>query len=216
MIDFLKSSYSVQIKQRRRAGVWLLMILLLSGCAASVTVPVEAPQPLVDRLPLTAKLVLSDEFKDFAYEEDEEKRSVKRLSMGAAQTAVFENVFGGVFQLTNSESADLTITPEVLSLQYSAPRETQLNLYEVFLRYRVQIEDAKKRKVADWVLKGYGKTPTAQFTSAERAFELATLTALRDVGAQIAIGLPLQKSIKQLVADKSPAASEVGSSTESD
>ena len=89
----------------------------------------------------------------------------------------------------------MRITPFLLDFQYTAPRETKLNLYEIWLQYRLKIEDANSNEVADWVVKGYGKTPTALLTTPASAFDSATNVALRDVGAQIAIGFRNQPQI---------------------
>ena len=177
------------------------LLVWLSACATNVTVTAEIPKPLTERLPLKARLNLTEKFKNYEYLEDDKKRSITSLAFGDAQVKMFRQVFAGAFSLTQSENEvpDLVVTPKVLSVQYSAPRETQLNIYEVFLKYRISITRADGEKIADWVITGYGKTPTAQFKGAETAFDSATNVALRDVGAQITIGIPLQKSIQDII-----------------
>lgn len=91
------------------------------------------------------------------------------------------------------------IEPEILDFQYTSPSETKLNLYEVWLRYRVKITDSQNKTLADWVVKGYGKTPSATLKSTSSAFNAATNIALRDVGAQLAIGFPNQSSVQNLL-----------------
>ena len=191
-----------------RSLKWALLLLalgLLSACATNVTVTSQVPRPLVERLPLDARLHLTDEFVNYVYLEDDKKRTITSLEFGAAQVNMFRKVLGGMFNVTEDPSApvDLIVTPKVLSVQYSAPRETQLNIYEVFLKYRINITNGAGDEIADWVITGYGKTPTAQFKGAEVAFDAATNVALRDVGAQITIGIPLQKSIRKLVSKAS-------------
>lgn len=182
-------------------------ISFLSACATSVTVEGDIPKPLVEKIPLRAKLNLTEEFKTYSYLESDKERALKELDFGNAQTQLFQRVFSNVFILSNDDSpTDLVITPTVLSVQYSAPRETQLNLFEVFLKYRITIEDAQAQKLADWVITGYGKTPTASFKGDETAFNSATNVALRDVGAQLIIGIPLQQSIKDMLQERNQAA----------
>ena len=72
-------------------------------------------------------------------------------------------------------------------------------MYEVWLRYRVKITDSQDKILADWVVKGYGKTPTATLKTTSSAFNAATNIALRDVGAQLAIGFPNQSSVQGLL-----------------
>ena len=187
----------------RARSLLILSVSLLSGCATVVTVEGNIPTPLIERLPLTAELVLTEDFVNYSYLESDKKRAIKQLDFSEAQIEMFRRVIGNVFALTTEGvDAQLKITPEVLSVQYSAPRETQLNIYEVFIKYRIKIETREAQKLADWVITGYGKTPTATFKSSEVAFNSATNVALRDVGAQLVIGIPLQKSIKAMLQPK--------------
>lgn len=189
----------------------VLGVILLSGCASNVIVDGDVPKPLMQRLPVTAKLNFSEEFSNYSYIEEDKDRAIKSLDFGAAQTGMFKQVFGSAFTLLNSsrqdqtQPVDVVITPKVLSVQYSAPRETALNIYEVSLKYRITLTGANDENLADWVIKGYGKTPTAFLKGADAAFNAATNVALRDVGAQISIGLPLQSRIQELVKSKARA-----------
>ena len=196
---------------------------LLSACATSVKVNGEIPAPLVEKIPLTVQLVYDDEFKRHVYEEEEKGRSLKSIAFGEAQVTLFDSIFSHLFtlvdpieldlsedsvasknlhvisELNSVAGADLKVTPTLLDFQYSAPRETKLNLYEIWLKYRLKIEDSNNREIADWVVKGYGKTPTALLNSASKAFDSATNVALRDVGAQLAIGFSTQPEIKEFL-----------------
>lgn len=183
----------------------LLIILTLAGCGASkVSVKADIPKPLVSKLPLHGYLSFTEEFKNYQYDESEKGRSLSRLSFGPAQQEMFDRIFTHLIEVseTNSGSLDVVIEPEILDLQYTSPSETKLNLYEVWLRYRVKITDGKNNILADWVVKGYGKTPSATLKSNSVAFNAATNVALRDVGAQLAIGFPKQSAIQDLLAKK--------------
>lgn len=194
-----------QIMQNIKHSCLLVVLMLLSACASNVVVNGDIPKPLMQQLPLTAKLNFSEEFLNYTYVEQDKKRVIKSLDFGQAQAELFKVVFGSAFRLSegNTTGTDIEITPKILSIQYSAPSETALNIYEVFVKYRITISDANQQKLADWVIKGYGKTPTAFLKGADAAFNAATNVALRDVGAQISIGLPLQASIKALMLAKS-------------
>ena len=180
----------------------LLIVLSLTGCGASrVSVTADIPQPLVTKLPLTGYLSFTEEFKNYRYSENEKSRSLASLSFGPAQQVMFERVFVQLLDLSSTASAavDVIIEPEILDFQYTSPSETKLNLYEVWLRYRVKITDSQDKILADWVVKGYGKTPTATLKTTSSAFNAATNIALRDVGAQLAIGFPNQSSVQGLL-----------------
>lgn len=181
-------------------------VIFLAGCGGSkVSVKPDIPRPLVNKLPLTSYISYTEEFKNYQYNEVEKSRSLASLSFGAAQIELFNRIFSELVVMTpnaNDVNLDLIIEPEILDLQYTSPQETKLNLYEVWLRYRVKISDAQNNILADWVIKGYGKTPTSTLKSTGLAFNAATNIALRDVGAQIAIGFPNQPAIKALLDQK--------------
>ncbi len=191
------------------------LALGLSACASNVVVESDIPIPLMQKLPLSAKLQFSEEFLNYTHEETDKRRKLDTLNLGQAQADLFRTVFSSALTLLDDPNApsDLIITPQILGLQYSEPRESTLNVYEVFLRYRITIDSPEQGEIADWVIKGYGKTPTAILSNANSAFSAATNVALRDVGAQISIGLPLQSSIKQFVANRANAVSTQASQT---
>jgi hypothetical protein len=180
---------------------------LISGCASSIVVKPDIPNPLVKRLPLNTNLVYSDTFKNYLYVENEKKRgSMKSIDFTDAQAAMFEQVFGSLTNLVDSAdpSKNLSIEPEVLVFQYSAPSETNLKQYEIWIKYRLKLRDGNNARIADWTIKGYGKTPTSMLTSAPSAFNAATNIALRDVGAQLSIRFPQQTVVKTLLAGGAP------------
>jgi len=177
------------------------LLVLLSGCANTVVVKGNIPMPLVERVPLNGAVNYTEEFKNYVYNESEKNRALKSLDFTEAQIIMFDRVFGGLVNLVAADTPelDLTIEPEILELQYTAPSETKLNQYEVWIKYRLKLMDAKNQKIADWIIKGYGKTPTALLGSAASGFNSAANIALRDVGAQLSIGFPKQSKIKALV-----------------
>jgi len=146
-------------------------------------------------------LVYAEEFKNYVYKESEKKRALKSLDFTDAQIEMFDQVFGSLITLVPADAPqrDLFIEPEILEIQYSAPKETKINQYEIWIKYRIKLTDAAGDKIADWIIKGYGKTPTAMLSSAASAFNSATTVALRDVGAQLSIGFPNQSKIKALM-----------------
>ncbi len=184
-------------------------LALLTGCASSVVVKPDIPNPLVQKLPLNTSLVYSDSFKDYVYLETEKKRgSLKSIDFTEAQTTMFEQVFSSVTNLVSADDAsrNLTIEPEILDFQYSSPTETKLKQYEVWIKYRLKLRNVDGARIADWTVKGYGKTPTGLLTTASSAFNAATNVALRDVGAQLSIRFPRQRVVKTLLDGGAPPA----------
>ncbi len=191
-------------KRVSRTVMTTMLLALMSACASNVTVKSNIPVPLVERLPLKVHLAYTDEFRNHVYQENEKRRALKSLNLAQAQIDMFDQVFGNLTTMVSADdpSRDLTIEPEILEFQYSAPSETKLKQYEIWIKYRLKILDQKNESLADWVVKGYGKTPTAMLTSASKAFNSATNVALRDTGAQLAINFKGQRKIKALIDQK--------------
>lgn len=187
------------------------LLLAMIGCSKTFVVTGNIPQPLIAGTPVVAQMQYSEEFKTYAYLEKGDDRALKSVGFGAAQVTLFDKIFGSLFTLAKDgqPGAAIKIEPEILDFQYSVPRETKLNLYEVWLKYRLRITDDQNRKVADWVVKGYGKTPTSMMKSYLKAFNIACNIALRDVGAQLAIGFRKQPSIKEFLAKRADLETEI-------
>ena len=188
-----------------RLSITVVTLLLLGACANTVTVKGKVPVPLVQKIPLSADLIYSKEFRNYTYSEEDKARALKSLNFGNAQIDMFNDVFDAILSEPDESRQDhnLTIRPEIIDFQYTVPRETKSKLYEVWLKYRLRISNSSNQELADWVVKGYGKTPTATFTSTSSAFNSAANVALRDVGAQLSIGFARQPSIKALIDDNS-------------
>jgi len=202
----------MQIKITRiiaKSLVLIFVTLFLSACASSVVVKGDIPSPLVNKLPLTGSLVYTDEFRNYTYVESQKRRKgvVASFDFKEAQVSMFDRIFGALLNLVDNDAPakDLTIEPEILDFQYSTPAETSTTQYEVWLKYRLKILDGDNQNVGDWVVKGYGKTPTAMLQSTGSAFNAAANVALRDVGAQLAIRFPSQSSVQELVNAKADA-----------
>ena len=202
---------SQDIGRFARALSVLGLIAILSGCSNKVNVVVDMPSPLVESVPLNVHMIYTDEFKNQVYIEPEKKRRLQTLSLGQAQVVVFDTVFGSMANLVEADdpAKDISIQPEMVELQYTAPQETKLKQYDVFLRYRLKILNKDDTSLADWIIKGYGKTPTSLLKSASQAFNSAANVALRDVGAQLATRFTGQQKIKALVNSKRDATKSV-------
>lgn len=173
-----------------------LTLMLLSGCASNLTIDASVPKPLVEKLPLTAQVNYSEAFKNYLFAETDKRRSLETVKFGQAQYSVFQQVFSSVLTVKPvGEASQLLIEPEMLEFQYAVPAETKLSIYEVWLKYRIKISDNDGNIVADWLVKGYGKTPARTLVSPAIMFDEVCNIALRDVGAQLALGFGNQASI---------------------
>ncbi|WP_231745322.1 MULTISPECIES: hypothetical protein [Microbulbifer] len=190
--------------------------LLLGACSHTVQVDGEFPQPVGPQHPLTVGVYLSEGFREFTYHEDSEDRDEWNISTGRAQENLFETVLGSMFAETiplgqypaNLPSdVELVIVPEVRELQFTMPRETRVNIFEVWIKYDMHAYAPNGDSVASWVITAYGKTPTAFLKSREAALAQAINVALRDAGATLYTGFAKVPELQALLADKRRAIS---------
>lgn len=169
----------------------LLAVVVISGCSSSAQVQIDSPFPTVVSKPKAVKaaIVFSDDFK--AYVAAPNSRT--SIDLGSAQTELLSNAFKGLFRDVEFVSAAtdvtlenaLVITPSVQEVQVSTPSGTYLNVYEVWIKYNLDIQTASGDQVDSWFMPAYGKTPDSFMLSKSNAIEEAAVIALRDAGAKL-------------------------------
>lgn len=177
----------------RSATATLLLALVLVGCATHVEVTGNFPAPLTQALPLSAVVVFDNAFRTHRFE-SVEGREVS-IDVGQTQVDLFTAVINSMFRETNISdvmpshtSADLILVPKVEDVQISMPYQSKLNVFEVWIKYNLQVYDRNGEPVADWIMSAYGKTPTKFLKSDSEALNQAAIVALRDAGAHFVIG----------------------------
>ncbi len=167
--------------------------LFLVSCASTYSIDGEYPSPLVEPIPVYLELHLDSDFVNYVYEDDREESDVT-IELGSAQQVLFETITDAMFT-GNEPAPTLMMTPSIDEFQYAVPRQTSSQIYEVWIKYRVLIQEADGNPVADWIITGYGKTPTALLKRPGTAINAATNIALRDIGTQLSIGFKRQPDI---------------------
>lgn len=198
----------------------LLFALLLTACSTVVEVTGHIPQPLSQPLPFHGALVLEEKLRNSAYRTTSGHKV--EVSIGAAQAQMFTTIVPHLFstllvsadfEATLNTQAELILLPELREIQVATPNDTQLKIYEVWLRYLIHIYDNAGREIVRWPLAAYGKTQSQFMKSDEDALNQAAIVALRDAGARIALEFerePLvQRWIQQRLHSRSMTASAV-------
>jgi len=173
-----------------------LILLITAGCTSTLQVEGEFPRPVIHQLPLQVAVHYQDDFRRYRYVEKSEKRSKWEIDIGNAQVALFDTVLPAMFEnvvqvsgISPQENSDIDLffEPYVEEFQYNMPRETKVNMFEVWIKYNMKVYDGQGALIADWILTAYGKTPTAFMKSEENALNEAMIIALRDVGAGLSL-----------------------------
>jgi len=191
------------------------LALLLSACGANeVVVKGHFPQPVLEKLPVTLGVYYDPEFRNHEFFDRSTTRGESDwiVRTGDAQTRMYDTLLGGMFErviylnelprqdrvdIVDAEKVDAVLVPHVDELQYSIPRHTKINVFEIWMRYRYELYSPEGVVLADWTMTSYGKTPTAFLRSAEAAVNLAAVVALRDAGANFAVNFSTVPEVKQ-------------------
>lgn len=191
----------------RLALLSAFIVTLLGGCATNVQVVATFPKPIVNQLPYTIGVYYPTEFSQYQYTEANEERSDMTIGMGTAQVSLFNTVLPALFKQTvrvnqaeNPQTptpVDLVITMSVDDFQYTIPAETRIDMYEVWVKYNLQLFDPQGQLIADWLLTAYGKTPSEMMKSESEAINQAMIVALRDAGAKFTITFNKVPEVRQ-------------------
>jgi hypothetical protein len=190
----------------------LLLTTLLSGCATKVEVVGNFPKPIVNQLPLTLGVYYPPLFSNYRYIETNDDRGDRSIGIGNAQRSLFNTVLPALFKqvvtvdtVTNPSSAqplDLVITMTVDDFQYTVPAETKIDMYEVWVKYNMQLFDPQGQLIADWILTAYGKSPSEMMKGEGESLNQAMIVALRDAGAGFALSFKKVPEIRQWLAQR--------------
>ncbi len=190
-------------------GLFAVLVLGAGACSKSVHVQAEFPTPLVEALPIDVGLYYDPGFREYAHEEAAEDRDKWVIATGKSQVALFDALARGVFRSTqplagiadaDSAQVDLILAPSVDTLQFSMPRETSVNVFEVWIKYNVRVHTGDGELLVEWPLSAYGKTPTAFLRSKNEALNLAVRAALRDAGANFTRGFAQLPEVREWMA----------------
>ena len=174
-----------------KTGLLLVVAVGLAGCSTAASVRVQETFPTVVSAPrdINAVIVMDATFRSYQAFPLEKVD----IQFGEAQVDLWSKAFRGLFQQVEvvstkteaSPGADLVITPSVQEVQLSTPSQSYLNVYEVWIKFRLDIETPDGVPIDSWFLPAYGKTPDSVMLSRTRAIEQATVVALRDAGAKL-------------------------------
>lgn len=170
----------------------LLALLLITGCSSSARVEIverQFPTVVTKPRPVSASIIFDSQFRDFVAAPSKNTS----IEIGSAQTTMLGNAFRGLFNTVEVVSSReeislnnaLVITPSVQEVQVSTPSDTYLNVYEVWIKYNLDIQTSEGEQIDSWFMPAYGKTPDSFMLSKTNAIEEATVIALRDAGAKL-------------------------------
>lgn len=184
------------------SSIAVMSAMMLASCATHVELKGTFPEPVNKQLPLDTVVVFDQAFSSYLFE-NTDGREVS-ISVGKTQVDLFTTIARSMFRSTTFTTvmpteveADLILVPKIEDVQISMPYQTKLNVFEVWIKYNLQVYDNKGEAIADWIMSAYGKTPTKFLKSDSEALNQAAIVALRDAGAHFIIGFPRVPEIRQ-------------------
>jgi hypothetical protein len=169
----------------------LILIVLLAGCSSSASVKITSsfPSVLSEPKPINASILIEDSFATYVGTPNKNTT----IDIGASQVDLLKSVFSGLFDNVDfvtsldqvTAETDLIITPSVIEVQLSTPSDNYLNVFEVWIKYNLDIQAKDGDLITNWFMPAYGKTPDSFMADKEKAIEQATVIALRDAGAKL-------------------------------
>lgn len=179
------------VKQLLKTGSLLLILAQFSGCSSVTSVVVEHQFPEVRTFPRTVKasVIFDAEFSSYLAKPNKKTE----IAIGRAQTQLLSQAFRGLFSEVEfvgsraevASDTQLLITPRVREVQMTTPSDNYLNVYEVWIKYSLDIETEEGVAIENWFMPAYGKTPDSFMLSKEDAIQDAAIVALRDAGAKL-------------------------------
>jgi hypothetical protein len=195
-----RNTESARLKFIHRCGLGALVALTLAGCSgAKVQMEGDIPTPLVNQLPLRIGLYLEPALVQYVFEEKIEEHGDWRIDAGPIQAKLFKQVTNAMFieaplvdSLTpTGVTLDGVLAPSIVDFQISIPSQTRSEFYEVWIKYLMRLYDPQGTLIAEWPLTAYGKANRGDFGVLENSdapgIRNATMTALRDAGAFLAL-----------------------------
>ena len=196
-----------------RYGLCLVFLVALGGCGTNVVVQGTVPTPLVAKMPVNVGVYYSPDFKSFRHEEVIYQKGTYKVDMGDQNLTFFRNLMSAMFLSAQEvgepplapvqmKGLDGVLVPEIVKYGFLTPSVSGLNFYSASIHYRVTLFDRDGKQVGTWTLVGYGKAEGGAF-SGDAALGEATLLAIRDGGARLAIDIPAEPVVVDWLARSS-------------
>jgi hypothetical protein len=194
--------------------VWLALAasVALFGCGPSrFMVVADIPGPVVSAMPLSVALRLPKTFAEYV-QKDELNQSKLEIQLGTAQASAFSKVTAAMFQHTlmlgdaATEDAAQMAAQDVRALLefkvdsyiYLQPTSGGSEFYSATIGYQLDLRAPDGTVLGSWIYEGYGSVP-ARGNNLKEGITRATALAIRDACANIAVHLPQQEIIQNLL-----------------
>ena len=190
------------------------LLLLGSGCVSRTEIQLsyDLPDPLIQSLPLRAGVYYAPELDNLVFEEKIQGLGSYKIELQDTQSTMFQTALDALFDDvvpiesfdTQPAGLDLLIVPRLVEFQISVPQQTRSELYEVWLRYSMELYTPQGQEIHKWGFAAYGKVNLQDYQTLSNrdfyALEDASQWALRDAVATISFFFVKEPKIKSWLA----------------
>ncbi len=184
----------------------------LTGCGPTrLTVKPEIPPLLMTPLPLTMGVRIPKSFAEYVQKEKTQEREWE-INLGPGQADAIRRVTGAMFEHTvmlsdeppgdaatiASQKLSAILETTVDSYVYLLPSPGGADYYSATIGYKVNLLSVDGKMLGSWIYEGYGSAPSKGLGSAE-GVEVVTALAIRDACANLAVHLPDQELVRDLL-----------------
>ena len=176
-------------------------LCLITGCGNNLRIEGYFPEPLVNKIPLKAGLILNDSYKNYKHDEIIPQQSSWSIDLGEANTQMIMNVLTGTFdevRLIDSlpldpldYDLDIVLTPYLDKFEFEAPITGNNRYAEAWIQYVINLNDSNGVEITKWIISGYGKHEIGR-TNKNLSMNNAVIVAMREVGATFATSINQQ------------------------
>ena len=188
------------------AALILVLAAAVGSCGTSVAVEGTLPAPLIEPIDLAMGVHFTEEFREFVHEERVRERGDYRIDLGQQNYNFFQRLFASMFASTREVPApplsdedrqglDGVIVLTIEKFGFLPPHVSGLQFFSASIEYRMSVYDPDGVPLATWKVVGYGKSPSEGFRESAALGE-ATMLAIRDAGARIALETKSQPELK--------------------
>ena len=178
---------------------WLIAIALLTLTACQsrdIALDGTFPAPLIDKFPIAIGVYYGPDFVRYRHEEDIEQIGKVAVEAGQINVHLFDKLLPGLFTdvkrlsaPTGNTQVRAVLVPEIAEIQFSLPEQAHNELYEVWLRYNIKLQETDGKLIAQWPLTAYGKSPDGLAVFRAGGLNSAASVALRDAAASFTLSL---------------------------
>lgn len=184
------------------------LLITLTACDHRM-ISIQAPPDAVMtvRLPVNLSVHFEDSLTGTVYQDDKQPRGLRKITVGDAQTNMFERVLGALFINLQSVpdatslpiGTDVLVTISLKDFQFSTPKQSYNSSCEVWMKYELVFYTPAGELISDMKLSAYGSAAVSGGKTYPYYVRLALNRAIRDVGARLIVELPKDPKIIHIV-----------------